>query len=129
MESDNVLIICRACGRNVLMHNMRPDADGEHMICLNCYKKQAGVKSATSIFGKKEIGNTPYEYAKSKSAKAPKSEKMVKYICTSCKYKFSRKESQEVIKCPYCGKERVVFDSALGADKILHEAEDKRFDW
>ncbi len=41
MDNDNLLIICRACGRKALMHNMRPDKTGENMICIDCYKKGA----------------------------------------------------------------------------------------
>jgi predicted RNA-binding Zn-ribbon protein involved in translation (DUF1610 family) len=128
MDEDNMLIICRVCGRKVLMHNMRPDDDGEHMICNDCWKKKSGVKSAVSPFGKKAVENSAYEPPKSK-AKVEKSEKMVHYICTACRYKFSRKTSQEIHKCPYCGKEKIVVDSALGADKLLNDSMDKKFDW
>ena len=130
MDDDNLLIICRTCGRKVLMHNMRPDDDGEHMICSDCWKRKAGAKSASAsnVFGKKDVENTPYQPPKS-SMKPQKSEKMIKYICTSCKYKFSRKESQNVAKCPYCGKNSIVLDSAMGADQMLKQAQDKKFDW
>jgi predicted RNA-binding Zn-ribbon protein involved in translation (DUF1610 family) len=126
MDEDNLLIICRSCGRKSLMQNMRPD--GENMICMDCFKKNAGVKSATSIFGKKSVENAPYEPPKSK-AKVEKSEKMMKYICTSCKYKFSRKASQEVHKCPYCGKTNIVLDNALGAENLLKDSLNKKYDW
>ena len=128
MDDDNLLIICRACGRKVLMHNMRPDDDGEHMICNDCWKRKSGVKGATSIFGSKEVSNTPYEPPKHAKT-VEKSEKMIKYICTSCKYKFSRKSSQDVHKCPYCGKEGIVVDSQLGAENLLKSSQDKRFEW
>lgn len=52
MDEDNLLIICRTCGRKVLMHNMRPDDDGEHMICNECWKRKAGVKGASNVFWK-----------------------------------------------------------------------------
>jgi len=125
MDDDNLLIICRACGRKVLMHNMRPD--GENMICLECYKRKSGVQSAQSIFAKKEVENTPYHTKEEK--KTVKSEKMVRYICTNCKYKFSRKESQHVGKCPYCGKDKIVVDTQLGAEKLLNESQNKKYDW
>jgi protein-arginine kinase activator protein McsA len=130
MDDENLLIICRACGRKVLMHNMRPDDDGEHMICNDCWKRKQGAKGASSsnVFGKKDVENTPYQPQKS-TMKAQKSEKLIKYVCTSCKYKFSRKASQQVEKCPYCSKESVVLDSAMGADKLIKDSQDKRFEW
>jgi DNA-directed RNA polymerase subunit RPC12/RpoP len=57
-----------------------------------------------------------------------RTEPMIKYICTNCKYKFSRKQSQDVSKCPYCGKNAIVVDNQLGADKLLKESENKRFE-
>jgi predicted RNA-binding Zn-ribbon protein involved in translation (DUF1610 family) len=114
----------------MLMHNMRPDDDGENMICNDCYKRKVGVKSASSIIslGKKTMENSPYEPPKSVK-KTEKSEKMIKYICSSCKYKFQRKATQEVTKCPYCGKESIVLDSQLGAENIIKQATDKRYEW
>jgi predicted RNA-binding Zn-ribbon protein involved in translation (DUF1610 family) len=98
------------------------------MICTDCYKRKAGVKSVTSVLGKKEVANTPYTPTR-QAKKVAKSEKTIRYICTSCKYKFQRKESQEVGKCPYCGKSMIVLDSQLGADNIIKESSDKKYDW
>lgn len=81
------------------------------------------------FFGKKEIENTPYEPSKSAIKKTALSEKMIKYVCTSCKYKFSRKASQDVQKCPYCSKDTIVVDSALGANNLIKDATDKKYDW
>lgn len=120
MDEDHMLIICRLCGRKVLMHNMRPD--GENMICADCYKKGAPAPV------KRGIDNTPYVPPKTKG-KVEKSEKMTRYICTNCKYKFSRKESQKVEKCPYCSKNTIVHDDQLGADKLIKDSLNKRFDW
>lgn len=126
MDEDHMLIICRSCGRKTLMENMR--ADGDNMICMDCYKKSAGAKSVTSVFGKKPVENEPFKPAKSKG-KVEKSEKMIRYICTNCKYKFSRKESQSVEKCPYCSKNTIVHDDQLGAENLIKDSTDKRFDW
>jgi predicted RNA-binding Zn-ribbon protein involved in translation (DUF1610 family) len=128
MDNDNLLIICRVCGRKVLMHNMRLDDDKENMICNDCYKKKASGIQPTSVLGKKAVENNPYEPSRHKVAKT-KSEKMLRYICTSCKYKFSRKESQHVEKCPYCGKNSIVLDTQLGADKLINDSMDRKFEW
>ncbi|HYD03878.1 MAG TPA: hypothetical protein VEC16_06300 [Alphaproteobacteria bacterium] len=120
MSSDNLLIVCRSCGRKVLMHNMRPDSTGENMVCIDCYKKNNSSRTVSISEAAAEV---------SRPAKKPVSnERMIKYICTGCKYKFQKKESVPVNKCPYCGKTSIVQDNELGADKLLHDSLDKRFD-
>lgn len=126
MDNDNLLIICRSCGRKSLMHNMKPD--GEHMICSECAKKGASLSSEVSI-QKKAIENEPFSGPRKKTESAKVTEKMLKYICSNCKYKFSRKESQHVEKCPYCGKNTVVHDSQLGAQNLIKDSMGKKFDW
>ena len=103
------------------MHNMRPDGSGENMVCNDCYKRGAASSSAPTM-------SISEAAAKQKPVKKVTTEKMTKYLCTSCKYKFSRKLSQEVTKCPYCGKNNIVLDNALGADKLLDESLDKKFE-
>lgn len=123
MDNDNLLIICRSCGRKTLMHNMRPSADGENMICVDCAKKGVSLKSEVPLSKAASELNS-----RSKENKF-KSEKMIRYLCTNCKYKFSRKESQHVEKCPYCGRTTIVHDDQLNADKIIKESQDKKYDW
>jgi DNA-directed RNA polymerase subunit RPC12/RpoP len=120
MDSENLLIVCRTCGRKVLMHNMRPDSNGENMVCNDCYKRGSANAPTQSISEKAAELQKP--------AKKISTEKMIKYLGTGCKYKFSRKTTQEVSKCPYCGKNSIVLDNALGADKILNEASNKKFE-
>ena len=133
--ADELSIVCRHCGRSVLMHNMTKDKTGINMICLDCAKKERAAmapEKTTSIIStmkRRAIDNEPYAPAKrSKAATTEKSEKMIKYLCTNCKYKFSRKASQSVEKCPYCSKHTIVVDNALGADKLLKDSMDKRFE-
>ncbi|GIU69444.1 MAG: hypothetical protein KatS3mg002_0680 [Candidatus Woesearchaeota archaeon] len=125
MDNDNLLIICRACGRKQLMHNMRPAPDGEHMICVDCAKKGASISSEIPL--RKAVENTPFKSHKKKET--VKSEKMIKYICTNCKYKFSRKESQHVERCPYCGKQTILTDDQIDADTLIKESASKKYDW
>ncbi|MGV8140819.1 MAG: hypothetical protein ACP5NW_00085, partial [Candidatus Woesearchaeota archaeon] len=94
MTSENLLIVCRSCGRKVLMHNMRPDSSGENMICMDCYNRVSPAKTMS-------ISEAAAEQVQKSVKKPERAEKMIKYICTSCKYKFSRKETQQVSKCPY----------------------------
>lgn len=121
MDDENLLIVCRICGRKILMHNMRPDSTGENMVCVDCYKRSSPTKT---------MSISEAAAAQSQPVRKPVEHKepMVKYLCTSCKYKFSRKQSQEVGKCPYCGKTSIVMDNQLGADKLLNDSVDKRFE-
>jgi DNA-directed RNA polymerase subunit RPC12/RpoP len=122
MDTENLLIVCRSCGRKVLMHNMRPDGTGENMICVDCYKRNSPAKTMS-------IKEAAAEQTSQGTRKVvERKEPMMKYLCTNCKYKFSRKQSQEVGKCPYCGKTSIVTDNQLGADKLLNDSADKRFE-
>ena len=103
------------------MHNMRPDGTGENMICVDCYKRNSPTKTMS-------ISEKAAEMSQPSRKPVEHKEPMMKYLCTSCKYKFSRKQSQEVGKCPYCGKETIVTDNQLGADKLLNDSADKRFE-
>ena len=105
------------------MNNMRPDGTGENMVCNDCYKRNAPSRGTATV-------SEMAAEISSKSVKKPseKTEKMLKYLCTGCKYKFSRKASQEVTKCPYCGKNNIVMDNQLGADKLITDSEDRRFE-
>jgi DNA-directed RNA polymerase subunit RPC12/RpoP len=120
MDNENLLIVCRSCGRKTLMHNMRQD--GDNMVCMDCYKRNSPNKTMSISEKAAELNAKPVKKT------TEKSEPMTKYICTSCKYKFSRKQSQEVTKCPYCGKDNIVLDSGLGADKLLKDSQDRKFE-
>lgn len=120
MTSDNLLIVCRSCSRKILMHNMRPDGTGENMICVDCYKRNTPTKLMSISEAAQEQQPKP--------RKPVSNEKMIKYLCMGCKYKFSKKASQPVNKCPYCGKTDLAQDNSLGADKLLNDSMDKRFE-
>ncbi len=124
MDSENLLIVCRICGRKTLMHNMRQDGSGENMVCVDCYKRNSQNKPTMSISERAAELNAEKTVKKT----TEKSEPMIKYLCSNCKYKFSRKKSQEVTKCPYCGKTNVMLDNALGADTLLKESANKKFE-
>ncbi len=129
MDQDNMLIICRVCGRKTLMHNMRPDKDGEHMICVDCYRKQNGVSSTVkNIFGSAPVGSTATAPVAKKS-KGNEKEKTHRYVCPNCKYSFTRKASQPAEKCPYCGNTDLIMDEGIAADKLIKESTDKKYEW
>ena len=46
----------------------------------------------------------------------------IKYECKNCGYKFTRKATSKVIRCPYCSKENTVEElKGDGASKLLDE--------
>ena len=100
---------------------MRPDGTSENMICVDCYKRSSPSKTMS-------ISEAAAAQSKPVKKVTEKTEPMLKYICTGCKYKFSRKQSQEVSKCPYCGKNNIVLDTGLGADKLLQASQDRKFE-
>jgi DNA-directed RNA polymerase subunit RPC12/RpoP len=100
---------------------MRQDGSGENMVCVDCYKRNSPTKTMS-------ISEKAAELTKSTKKSVEKTEKMLKYHCPDCKYKFSRKQSQHVSKCPYCGKSNIVLDDNLGADKLIVDSNNKKFE-
>ena len=44
------------------------------------------------------------------------------YVCNNCNYKFSRKATSKIIRCPYCAKENTVIENTKDfASKLLDE--------
>lgn len=95
---------CKRCGSKNPVGEMSYDVDGTSLICGSCSRKNK-IESPFSI--KKE----------------EKKVKKIKYVCTSCNYKFSRDPTKHRVDiCPYCSKEGHVeqYDEQ-GAEKLLRE--------
>lgn len=46
----------------------------------------------------------------------------VKYICTKCNYRFTRKRNSKIaLRCPYCGKEDVV-ENNIDINRMIDES-------
>jgi DNA-directed RNA polymerase subunit RPC12/RpoP len=57
--------------------------------------------------------------------KSSKNSDARKYICVSCRYKFSLKKSSKIkLACPYCGKENLMEDKYSSAEDLLKDAGD-----
>lgn len=102
--------------------------------CAKCNKEYdtseirfSGSNTYTCVYclglKKKEIISEPVK------KEAPK-EEMVEYICSGCNYSFKRKKSFKFNSCPYCNKQGTVsMKKSLGADKIISESTDRRYDF
>ena len=55
----------------------------------------------------------------------------IKFICVSCRFKFSvKKGSQKTIKCPYCGKTRLMLVKKYKDENdLIKDSSDPRFDY
>ncbi len=106
MENQNILIMCRKCGRKSPVSQMRYDSNGKDLICINCLGQRKIESPSIGKSVKKEGGET------------------MKYFCPNCKYRFSRKKEVGFPGvCPFCGKSGVDKDSATSADSLLKESD------
>jgi DNA-directed RNA polymerase subunit RPC12/RpoP len=64
-------------------------------------------------------------FSKPKSPQASRG----KYACANCKYRFSTSKPLSETSCPYCGSRRVTTMDELSADKLIHDATRREFDF
>ena len=116
---DDVMLKCRLCGKNTPVKGMRYHKSGQYLICRDCSDRQGGgaIKSGTT-----QVGGSKAPLQKSETARRITSQKtgQINYKCTSCGYKFSRKESIDVSSCPYCSRETIEVSSGH-AQELLDE--------
>lgn len=107
------LYTCARCKREFNFENIKYDSNNK-LICLECLDKQQKID-------KKE---------KSALEKAGEGES-INFICVDCRFKFSvRKGSQKDIKCPYCGKTKLMLVKKYkDEDDLIKDASDPRFDY
>lgn len=98
MPDATIRMECNNCGKRVIFTSMSYGRDGKSLLCNNCYKRE-NPDPATKDMKEKD-----------------------KYVCNSCKYKFSVGKGKKNIMCPYCGKKNVSPASKLSADNILKES-------
>ncbi len=106
MSNQEIMMSCKRCGSKQLVGEMSYDKDGATLICASCSGKQFNKPMASPLSRPKE-----------------KTMKKIKYICTSCNYKFSRDPGKHRIDtCPYCSKPGNVEEyNEQGAEKLLKE--------
>ncbi len=104
---------CSRCKKEFDFDHIKYDADNR-LLCVDCLAKQEKIE-------KKE---------KLSVEKAGEGE-TVNFICVECRFKFPvKKGSQKEIKCPYCGKRRLMIVKRYkDEDDLIKDSMDPRFDY
>lgn len=107
------LYACSRCKREFNFDNIRYDKNNK-LICVECLEKQHKVEKKEKL-----------------SLEKADSGEEIKFICVSCRFKFSvKKGSPKTIKCPYCGKARLMLVKKYkDEDDLIKDSSDPRFDY
>ena len=106
------LYTCTRCKREFNFNNIKYD-ENKKLICIECLSKHQKLLQK----------NLPKE--------RPEDNKPIDFICVSCRFKFSiRKGSQKAVKCPYCGKTKLmIVKKYKDENDLIKDSEDHRFDY
>ena len=107
------LYTCSRCKKEFNFDTIKYD-ENNRLICVGCLDKQKKiVKKEKLNIEKAEEG------------------KVINFICVSCRFKFSvKKGSQQNIKCPYCGKTRLMLVKKYKDENdLIKDSSDPRFDY
>ena len=107
------LYTCTRCKREFSFDNIKYD-ENNRLICVECLEKQKKVEKKEKLkLEKAEVGGT------------------IKFICISCRFKFSvKKGSSKAVKCPYCGKTRLMLVKKYKDENdLIKDSVDPRFDY
>jgi len=107
------LYTCTRCRKEFNFDNIRYDENNK-LICVSCLEKQQKIE-------KKE---------KLSMEKAEEGE-AINLICVECRFNFSvKKGSPKAIKCPYCGKTRLMIVKRYKDENdLINDSMDTRFDY
>jgi len=105
---------CAKCGKRMEGSEMRALPESKGFVCRSCYGSTDGLRNVDSP----HMNSAPHKMIDEK----PFFEKR-EFICDKCKYKFSRNADAIVVKCPYCGSERVHERIEDSADNLLKHSE------
>ena len=104
---------CSRCRKDFDFDHIKYDSENR-LICVECLEKQEKIekkeKVAVEHAGHGEIIN---------------------FICVECRFKFPvKKGSQKEIKCPYCGKRKLMIVKRYkDEDDLIKDSTDPRFDY
>ena len=104
---------CSRCKKEFDFDHIKYDSDNR-LLCVECLKMQEKIEKKEKLkIEKAEMGET------------------INFICVSCRFKFSvRKGSPKQIKCPYCGKTRLmIVKKYKDEDDLIKDSMDPRFDY
>ena len=110
---DTTTYTCSRCKKEFDFDHIKYDSDNR-LICIDCLSKQEKIE-------KKE------KLAVEKAGDGVK----INLICVSCRFKFSvTRGSQRQIKCPYCGKTKLMLVKKYKDENdLIRDASDPRFDY
>ncbi len=106
------LYTCSRCKKEFNFKNIKYDT-GHSLTCLGCLEQQQKLKSKEVKLGQPEV------------------QEEIKFICANCRFKFSvKKGSQKSVKCPYCGKTKLMLVKKYkDEDDLIKDSMDPRFDY
>ncbi len=107
------LYTCSRCKKEFNFDNIKYD-ENNRLICVECLQKQKKIENKEKL----------------KVEKAEKGE-TINFICVSCRFKFSvKKGSPKSMKCPYCGKTRLMLVKKYKDENdLIKDSTDPRFDY
>lgn len=106
---------CIKCNKKMNYGEMRA-IPGQGYMCIDCFKNPEG-----KMFSEKtEKIETP-QSIKVNIEKPKTDSEQINYVCEKCKYKFSRKASLKIDKCPYCGGKNFHERSLDSTDRLVKE--------
>ena len=109
----STLYTCSRCKREFNFDNIKYDYNNR-LLCVECLGKQKKLEKKEKL----SLENAGLGEA-------------IKFICVSCRFKFSVKRgSQKALKCPYCSKTKVMLVKKYKDENdLINDASDPRFDY
>ena len=108
----NTLYKCTRCKREFNFGNIKYNEENL-LVCIECLNKEQQFKKQNPDIEK------------------PEDLQSVKFICVSCRFKFSiKKGSQHQPKCPYCAKTKLMLVRKYKTeDDLIKDSMNPRFDY
>ena len=110
---------CSTCRSKVSQEQIKFDFSGVNLVCDSCFSKKQGFEQKRRT-GRIDDTSIIEERRFLKRAQ----EDSINYQCLDCKYKFSRKKSFNICKCPYCSGAKVAQVYHDQAKQILNSITD-----
>lgn len=109
----STLYTCTRCKRDFDFDNIKYDHNNK-LICVECLGKQQKLEKKEKLSVEKADEGQP-----------------IKFICVNCRFKFNvKKGSQKEIKCPFCGKTKLMLVKKYKDENdLINDSMDPRFDY
>ncbi len=107
------LYTCSRCKKEFNFNNIKYDED-KSLVCVHCLEKKQKLEKKEKLRLEK-----------------PEEQESINFICMGCRFKFSiRKGSPKVLRCPYCGKTRLMrVKKYKDEDDLIRDSTDPRFSY